>query len=153
MPCRQCEPVGFSGVQYPPARLAGLSSSGEIAAFLRAAFSCDGGVNLYVARRGTAKWLIRNVYLACKHPTLIKQYSDLLNRLAIDNRIMMSDWRVLIQGQEPLIRYAELVGFFAHVTIGANSHYWQGTAKRHVLQLLLDSFGNPRQIYDLPIFH
>jgi len=74
-PCSRCEPVFFAETQYPPASLPAFGSEAEISAFLQAAFSCDGGVNLYVARRGQARWLIRGVYLACKHPTLIHQYA------------------------------------------------------------------------------
>jgi hypothetical protein len=151
-PCSRCEPVQFAGIQYPPAQLPVFGEKTEVSAFLQAAFSCDGGVNLYVARRGRAKWLIRNVYLACKHPNLIEQYSTLLSRLAIKNRLVLQDWRVLIQGQIPLVRFANLIGFFPGSIIGANSPFWSGSSKQAILQLLLESYGNPRSVYDLPVF-
>jgi len=151
-PCSQCEPVTFAGVQYPPAALPDFGSEVEISAFLQSAFSCDGGVNLYVARRRHVKWLIRNVYLACKHPTLIQQYSDLFVRLGIKNRVVLQDWRVLVQGRIPLVRFASQVGFYPGSIIGANSPYWCGRSKEDVLKLLLESYGNPCSIYDLPVF-
>jgi hypothetical protein len=119
---------------------------------LQTAFSCDGGVNLYVARRGTTKWLIRNVYLACKHPVLIFQYAALLVRLGIKCRVNLGDWRVLIQGREPIDRFARLVSFLPGSVIGANSPFWHSRTKSDVLDLLLESYGNPRLVYDLPQF-
>jgi hypothetical protein len=151
-PCRRCEPILHDGIQYPPASLPDFISEGEIAAFLQAAFSCDGGVNLYVARKGVAKWLIRNVYLACKHPVLIFQYAALLVRLGIKCRVILGDWRVLVQGRELLDRFARLVGFLPGSIIGANSSFWHRRTKSEVLDLLLESYGNPQVIYNLPQF-
>jgi len=151
-PCRSCEQITFDGIQYPPANVPDLDLNVEVSAFLQAAFSCDGGVNLYVARRGSTKWLIRNVYLACKHPVLIHQYSDLLSRLGIKSRVMLKDWRVLVQGQVPITRFANLVGFLPGSVIGANSPFWCGRTKPEILALLLESYGKPRMIYDLSVF-
>jgi hypothetical protein len=144
--------VFFADTQYPPARLPGLESETENSVFLQSAFSCDGGVNLYVARRGQSKWLIRSAYLACKHPTLIHQYADLLVRLGIRSRVLFRDWRLVIQGRSHLVRFAERVGFLSGSIIGANSPFWAGRCKSEVLKLLLESYGNPKSIYDLPLF-
>jgi hypothetical protein len=58
-PCQRCEPVHYAGVAYPPASLPAFTGGHEAASFLRAAFSCDGGVNLYVAGRAQRqRWLI-----------------------------------------------------------------------------------------------
>jgi LAGLIDADG-like domain len=151
-PCSSCEPVVFDNIHYPPASLPVFASEAELSAFLQAAFSCDGGINLYVARRGRARWLIRNVYLACKHPTLIHQYADLLVRLEIAGRVSLRDWRVLIQGRSHLVRFANRIGFLPGSIIGANSPYWCGQTKAEILKVLLDSYGNPRSVYDLPMF-
>jgi len=151
-PCSKCEPVVDAGTQYPPASLPDFETESEISAFLQSAFSCDGGVNLYVVRRGSVKWLIRNVYLACKHPTLIHQYSRLLARLGIKNRVVLPDWRILVQGRASLVRYANAVGFIPGSVIGANSPFWCGLSKHDVLKTLLESYGNPRLVLDLPMF-
>jgi len=152
MPCHRCEPILHDGIQYPPASLPDFISEGEVAAFLQTAFSCDGGVNLYVARRGTTKWLIRNVYLACKHPVLIQQYAALLARLGIKCRVILGDWRVLVQGKESIEQFTRLVGFLPGSVIGANSSFWHRRTKSDVLKLLLESYGNPQLVYDLPQF-
>jgi len=152
MPCRKCNPIEVDTVNYPPATLPEFTTSDEIATFLQAAFSCDGGVNLYVARRKAARWLNRNVYLACKHPVLVGQYSQMLQRLAIKNRVITSDWRVLVQGREAIERFAAKINFLPNVAVGGNSAYWEGSPKSQVLQLLLESYGNPQSIYDLPLF-
>jgi len=151
-PCSRCEPVEFDQVHYPPARLPEFGSEVDISAFLRIALSCDGGVNLYVAHRGQTKWLIRNVYLACKHPILIYQYAALLGQLGIQNRVVLRDWRILVQGRLPLVRFADRVGFLPGAIIGANSPFWCGHPKDEILKLLLESYGNPSPIYDLPMF-
>jgi len=151
-PCLRCEPVLFAETHYPPASLPAFGSEAEISAFLQSAFGCDGGVNLYVARRGRTRWLIRNLYLACKHPTLIHQYLNLLVQLKISGRVSLQDWRVLIQGQSNLVRFADKVGFLSGSIIGANSPFWCGRTKLDILKLLLDSYGNPSSIYDLPMF-
>ena len=151
-PCRQCSPVEFDGTSYPPASLPIFSSDAEVAVFLQSAFSCDGSVNLYLAYRGRISWLIRNVYLACKHPILIFQYASLLGRLGIEARVNQADWRVMIQGRNPIQRFADLVGFLSNAIIGANSPFWHGRCKSEVLNLLLESYGCPQRIRDLPQF-
>jgi len=151
-PCRRCDPITHDGILYPPATLPDFPSECAASVFLQSAFSCDGGVNLYVARGGHIRWLIRNVYLACKHPILIHQYATLLADLGIKARVQLGDWRVMIQGREPIDRYANRIGFLPGSIIGANSPFWHGRTKADVLQMLLDSYGNPRTVYDLPQF-
>jgi len=140
--CRECTPIEHDGVAYPPATLPTFPSEVELSAFLQAAFSCDGGVNLYVARRGPTKWLIRNVYLACKHPTLIQNYLGVLLRLGIKSRIIDKDWRILIQGQAPIARFASHVGFLPGSVIGANSPYWPVEPSRKSLIFFLSRMAN-----------
>lgn len=119
--------------------------------FLKVAFSCDGGVNLYVAK-SKYRWLIRNVYLACQHPTLIKQYFDLLKLIGIDSKILWRDELLRVQGKQNLEKFAQLVGFLKGVKITQNSAYWQGVEKQTVLDLAIKSYGNPQQIMNLPQF-
>jgi hypothetical protein len=92
------------------------------------------------------------VYLACKHPVLVRQYSDLLTGLGVANRVLWSDWRVIVQGESPLRRFADVGGFLPNVAVGGNSAYWQGHPKSDVLLLLLESYGNPQSILDRPFF-
>lgn len=109
-----------------------------ISQLLKVAFACDGGINLYVAR-GRYKWLIRNVYLACAHPILIKQYSDLLLILGVQNTILNKDCLVRIQSKNNLMNFANNVGFMGGVKITQSSHYWQGFAKQELLYILINS--------------
>lgn len=115
------------------------------------AFSCDGGVNLYVAR-DKYQWLIRNVYLACKHPVLIKQYCNLLNKIGVTGKILQKDHLIRIQGKKDLESFANKVGFMKGVQITQHSTYWEGFEKEKVLQMLIASYGNPQAIYNLPQF-
>ncbi|MBI3290006.1 LAGLIDADG family homing endonuclease [Candidatus Microgenomates bacterium] len=115
------------------------------------AFSCDGGVNLYVAR-GKYSWLIRNVYLSCQHPTLIKQYLYLLEEVGIIGKILWQDSAIRIQGRKDIEEFASKIGFMSGVRITQNSTYWQGFEKQKVLKLAITSYGNPKIVYNLPQF-
>lgn len=140
-------------VRYPETNISFISQENEkiISQFLKVAFACDGGVNLYVAR-GKYTWLIRNVYLACKHPLLIIQYSELLKILGIRGQILKEDWLIRVQGREDLEVFFSKVGFLEGVRITQNSEYWEGYKKQEVLSLLVQSYGNPKIIFNLPQF-
>lgn len=141
------------GDVYPVASLpSNLASDLEaVRQFLRVAFSCDGGINLYVAR-SKYSWLIRNIYLSCHHPVLRVQYFELLKKLDIAAKILEKDDLIRIQGRQDLEKFAKSVGFMSGVKITQNSAYWQGFPKQKVLELAVASYGNPREIYNLPQF-
>lgn len=138
---------------YPTASLPSILDEDKtiLCSFLKVAFSCDGGVNLYIAYN-RYKWLIRNVYLACQHPTLVKQYSFFLRKLGIRNKILWKDELIRIQGKQDLEKFAKTVGFMKGVKITQNSAYWQGIEKQKVLELAIKSYGNPQLIFNLPQF-
>ncbi len=141
-----------NGEIYPPARLPDkLQEPSVVCHFLKVAFSCDGGVNLYVARNKYT-WLIRNVYLACKHPVLIKQYKKLLKKIGIKCKILWQDNLIRIQGRKDLEIFAKKVGFMGGVKITQHSAYWQNIEKQKVLHLAITSYGNPKIVYDLSQF-
>lgn len=143
---------GVNGSVYPSASLPDrLQDRTIIRHFLKVVFSCDGGVNLYVARN-KYQWLIRNVYLACKHPVLIKQYCNLLKKIGIEGKILQEDNLIRIQGKKDLKIFANKVGFMKGVQITQHSAYWEGFEKEKVLQMLIASYGNPKVIYNLPQF-
>lgn len=141
------------GYIYPQTDISFMMAETDeiISQFLKVAFACDGGVNLYVAR-GKYKWLIRNVYLACKHPTLIKQYRDLLRILGIRAQVLTKNWLIRIQGRVDLLRFIEKVGFLEGVNITQNSQYWEGCSKQKILLLLAESYGKPQIVLNLPQF-
>ncbi|WKZ25510.1 MAG: LAGLIDADG family homing endonuclease [bacterium] len=121
--------------------------------FLKVAFSCDGGINLYVAKSKFGyKFLIRNVYLACKHPQLQIDYHELLKVLGIESKIIKGDGKILIQGRNELNKFREKVGFIEGVKITQNSKFWQGVEKRNVLNIAIGSYKNPKKIINLSRF-
>lgn len=144
---------GVNGQFYPQANLPDklFQDNETICQFLKVAFSCDGGINLYVAK-SKYKWLIRNVYLACKHPILIKQYQDLLKQVGIRSKLLLIDGLLRIQGKQYLKKFADKIGFVDGVEFTQHSAYWQGFTKQKVLQLAVTSYGNPKIIFDLPQF-
>ncbi len=124
--------------------------------FLRAAFSCDGGVSLYVARRkgarGGTKWLIRGVYLACFHPHLRMQYQELLKALGIESRNVAGDGKIKIETKRDIIRFSQRVGFLRGVHITHTSRFWPKIEKQKLLERLVQSYESPRDVYLLPQF-
>lgn len=140
---------------YPPTKLpfGKYSDHQIISRFLKTAFSCDGGINLYVAKSKFGyKFLIRNAYIACKHPQLQVDYLELLKVLGIKSKIIEKDGKILIQGRNELNKFKEKIGFIKGVRITQNSAFWQGFEKSKVLDLALDSYNDPRKIINLPRF-
>ena len=123
--------------------------------FLQAAFSCDGGVSLYVARRKTktneAKWLIRGVYLACAHPKLRREYITLLKSLGI-KACDAGDGKVKIRDKENMEKFYREVGFIDGVHITHTSRFWPNIEKQKLLEQVIDSYHNPRKTYSLQQF-
>ena len=133
-----------------------LEASDQTAAFLRSAFSCDGGVSLYTAtrnaKRGQTIWLIRTVFLACAHPALRKDYLKLLNSLGIQAREIEADGKIKIENSKDINLFAEKIGFIPGVQVTGHSKYWHGWEKNKVLEHMISSYGNPSSIYNLPQF-
>lgn len=137
---------------YPSASLpVKLQNPSIVRQFLKLAFSCDGGINLYVVRKKYT-WLIRNVYLSCQHPVLLKQYFNLLKKIGIQSKILWKDELIRIQGRKDLEKFANEIGFLDGVKITQHSTYWQGFEKQRILQRAIASYGNPKIIYNLPQF-
>lgn len=140
---------------FPSTHLPFSSSTNKkvLSEFLKAAFSCDGGVNLYVAKVKTGyRFLIRNVYLSCYHPQLQSEYQKLLSLLGIKAKIILKDHRILVQGRDELRKFKEKISFLNGVRITQHSAYWQGREKNEVLNLILSSYGKPKSILNLPQF-
>ena len=123
--------------------------------FLQAAFSCDGGVSLYVAHRKTkknqARWLIRGVYLACAHPKLRKEYITLLKSLGIKSSDA-GDGKVKIRDKENMKMFYQKVGFVDGVRITQTSRFWPNIEKQRLLEKMIESYHNPAATYSLQQF-
>ena len=124
--------------------------------FLKAAFSCDGGVNLYVARRkgtnGGTQWLIRGVYLACAHPRLRREYCELLRALGITARNVAGDGKLKIETEKDIRKFHEKVGFIDGVQITHTSKFWPSIEKQKLLEKVIQSYDVPAKVYKLPQF-
>ena len=124
--------------------------------FLKAAFSCDGGVNLYVARRkgtsGGTQWLIRGVYLACAHPQLRREYFELLRGLGITARNVAGDGKVKIETEKDIRKFHEKIGFIDGVQITHTSKFWPSIEKQTLLKRLIESYEAPASVYSLQQF-
>ena len=141
---------------FPPAKLPFNQKTNKflISKFLKAAFSCDGGVNLYVAKvlKTGYKFLIRNVYLSCHHPRLQLDYKKLLKFLGISSKILKDDKRIIIRKRVDLNNFRDKVGFLEGVKITQHSAFWQGWEKDKVLDFVLSSYDAPDKIMKLSQF-
>lgn len=106
--------------------------------FLKAAFSCDGGVNLYVARRGKTLWLIRGVYLACAHPILRKEYCFLLKTFGINSQNVSKDGKIKIETKEDIRLFYQKLGFIEGVRITHTSKFWPKIEKQKLLEKVIN---------------
>jgi hypothetical protein len=144
----------FPNVKLPVLQL--LKSS-WLREFLKAAFSCDGGVCFYPAyrkgARGGTKWLIRTVFFTCHHPMLRADYMYLLKTLGIEGRDVPEDGKIKIETEDNIRKFHKLIGFIDGVEISNHSKYWSGYSKQYVLELMISSYNNPSKIYNLPKFH
>ena len=120
--------------------------------FLKAAFSCDGGVNLYVARRKGTQWLIRGVYLACAHPQLRSEYCKLLRALGVTARNVAGDGKVKIETEKDIRAFHRKVGFIDGVQITHTSKFWPSIEKQKLLEKVIQSYDVPAKVYKLPQF-
>ena len=123
--------------------------------FLQAAFSCDGGVSLYVGHggklNGRTKWLVRGVYLACAHAPLRTQYIALLKSCGIIARDA-GDGKVKITNKENIEKFYQNVGFIDGVHITHTSRFWPNVEKQKLLERLVDSYRDPASIFSLQQF-
>lgn len=129
-----------------------LISSGNVRAFLRAAFSCDGGLAFYPAHRdgsqGGTTWLIRTIFIACGHQQLRTDYLTLLNNLGIKAREVPQDGKIKIETRTDIEKFYKYIGFVQGVEVTANSKYWIGCCKQDVLKEMVLSYDNPSLIYN-----
>lgn len=148
----------YASGKLPQARLPvdDLLQSNVAADFLRAAFSADGGVNLYVARGNRnnkeTRWLIRGVYLACAHAPLRKDYCQLLASHGIRVRNVAGDGKIKIEIEKDIRLFHQEIGFIEGVHITHTSKFWPDVEKQALLNRVIDSYDEPAKVYSLPQF-
>ena len=111
--------------------------------FLRAAFTCDGGVSFYPVRQGKRQWLNRCVFLACAHPLLRVDYCTLLDILGLSFKNDPKDGKIRITTRSQFEEFYEKIGFLKDVTATCHSSNWRNYPKNKILECLLDSYKNP----------
>lgn len=133
-----------------------LIESGYSKEFLQTAFSCDGGLRLYTAKRqgtqGGTQWLIRTVFLSCAHPKLREDYHYLLSSLGIRSINAIHDRKIKIETEVNIRKFQSYIGFIPGVRATNDSKYWHGWEKNKVLDTMVASYGHPSTIYNLSKF-
>jgi hypothetical protein len=146
----------FSNGEYPMVSIpvSKLITCGKVGIFLKTVFSMDGGVKFYIgkSKRNHTRWLERNIFLACYHPVLRRQYQNLLKSLEIESINIESDKVIKIRRRENLEKFAHKVGFVEGIKTTRHSKFWIGIEKNEVLKLMVDSYSNPSKYLSLPQF-
>ena len=134
-----------------------LIASNVVDEFLKVAFSCDGGLCFYPAHRegarGGTKWMIRTVFLACRHAKLRGDYMSLLRFLGIRARNVPKDGKIKIEDENNIRKFWELVEFVEGVKVTKHSKFWRDYEKQDLLSLMVASYENPSRIYNLSKFN
>ncbi|MBP8960777.1 hypothetical protein KBG31_00960 [Patescibacteria group bacterium] len=111
--------------------------------FLRAAFTCDGGVSFYSVTQSNRAWLNRCIFLSCSHPVLRDEYCILLNSIGITHKNDPKDGKIRITSRTAMEEFRKKIGFIEGVEITNHSKNWSGYPKNVVLDYLLDSYNCP----------
>ena len=133
-----------------------LLDSGYASEFLRAAFSGDGGLSFYPASRkgktADVKWLIRTIFLSCKHSGLRIDYINLLRAFDIKVRNVPGDGKIKIETKSDIQKFRDKIGFLENVAATDHSKYWRNYPKQQILELMVSSYEEPSKTYNLPKF-
>jgi len=122
--------------------------------FLKYVFTCDGSAGLSIQKGKHTKncWYFqKRIQLACKHPKLLTEYSNLLNRLGIHNRISIKQGKLFIESTKGIQKYSQNIKFVNKVKMsGKGNSAWKGLEKNQMLEIyrklyeISDSLGSKR---------
>jgi hypothetical protein len=140
--CIVCSPIKIRNDIFPLIKLPDFIKNDRQnkIEFLKAMFSCDGGVALF-PRRGKGKLRIeREVFLACKHPLLREMVIELLSSLGIQAKNDEKKNKVLIRDFENMRKFKDIIGFIDGVLVTRNSKTWRNFEKNKILDIALKTF-------------
>ena len=130
--CIKCSPVSDkNGVEWPPCIIPEdiLRNTSLASAFVRGYASGDGSV--YWNERHA----VRQIEIACFHPTLKRQIASCIALLGIRCRTL--DKGVVISSKSELLKFSSMVGFLPESTVCDSRSRWLGAPKNSVLRLAL----------------
>ncbi len=140
--------------EFPEIKIPKLifNNSGNLRNFLQALTNSEGSVHFNVSKNRNWYIITRYVKIACSHPTLLFNVSEMLKSLKIRNRLHPKTvpLSVLIQGKDSMIKFRDNIGFMNGVRVG-NSGKWKGEEKRKVLEAAIKTFEIPHG--QLQTFH
>jgi hypothetical protein len=140
--CLICSPIKIGNDLFPLVTLPNFIKNNRQnkIAFLRAIFSCDGGIALFPRIGGGKLRIEREVFLACKHPLLREMVIELLNSLVIQAKNDERKNKVLIRDFKNMKKFKDIIGFIDGVTITKNSKVWKNFEKNKILDLAIKTF-------------
>ena len=118
--------------------------------FIKVLASCDGGVSVSLGRKGIYKFLVRKVFITAKDVDLRAQIINILRALRF-NPHDDKEKHVYISAKNDIIRYAREIRFLDGVKITRNSKRFYGLEKNHLLDMVVQSYDDPRVL--TPLFN
>ena len=111
--------------------------------FIKVLASCDGGVSVSLGRKGKYKFLVRKVFITAKSVDIRTQVINILRELKF-NPHDDKEKHVYLSAKNDIIRYAKEIRFLDGVKITRNSKRFHGLEKNHLLDLIVQSYDDPR---------
>jgi len=128
----------FENAEFPNVKLPSFVkklSIAKIQKILQVVFTADGSISVSARwHKQNSGWEIRRrVELSCKHPTLKKDFIELLKQVGFSPN--SSGENITLEKKEDILKFAKEVRFVPEVKVGGDSKYWKGTEKNKVLDL------------------
>lgn len=144
--------IKVGDLEYPKARIPKeVFESQKLAKeFLKIYASCDGGVSVVPAKnKYGSMFLVRKVLISVKHPILNSQITELLRLLGYEPS-KFSD-QIRLAKRDDLEKFRNEIGFIKGCKVTDDSKFLSGLEKNVVLNMILDSYKNPRILLDFLI--
>ena len=114
--------------------------------FLRIYLSCDGGVSVTVGKN-PSPFLVRKVFVNSSHPYLRDGLMKMFNHLGFDPKLYKDQIR--LTKRSDITRFAKEIRFLNGIKIGRDSRRFQGIEKNELLDMVSESYENPKKLITL----
>lgn len=125
---------------FPPARIPEFVMNGSIevkGVALKAAMSCDGGIEFHKIKQNNKEYLQRRLVFRCHNPNLLSQWKKLF--LDCGFKVTETKNELRITGKEQFKKFRDEIGFIEGVKV-EKSKNWKGMDKNELLDIVINSW-------------
>ncbi len=120
---------------------------------IRLAMCADGCIS--ISNRKKRKTTMLTLMLSCAHPSLVKEWAILFNRIGIKNNIVRGMSKTRIAGvkgvKDSILRFNEIGGFINGVKVCVHASPLYGIEKQKILSIVANLLKKYRRINTIPI--